>query len=80
MYQALGRGVMRNPDNTISVKIEIVNDRTGETVRFQDYTLPAVGFALALRGAIKADLQALVAAETDATLNAAIVNVQLGSI
>lgn len=79
-YQALGRAVFRNANNTITVKVEIIDDRTAESVRFQDYVLPAAGFAVALRAAVRADLQALVAAETDATLNAAIVNVQLGSI
>lgn len=79
-YLALGRTVFRNANTTITVKIEIVDDRTGNSVRFQEYNLPAAGFAAALRAAVKADLQALVAAESDATLNAAIVNVQLGSI
>lgn len=80
MYQALGRAVVRNADTTITVKVEVVDDRTGNSVGFRTYTLPTVGFVLALRAAIKADLRAVVAAETDATLNAAVVNVQLGSI
>lgn len=79
-YSAIGRKVNKNADTTITVKVEILDDRTGNSVRFQDYTLPAAGFAAALRAAIVADLKALVAAESDATLNAAIVNVQLGSI
>lgn len=79
-YQAIGRGVVRNANNTISVKVEIIDDRTGQSVRFQDYTLPQVGFVAALRAAVRGDLQALVAAETDAALNAVVVNVQLGSI
>lgn len=80
MYQALGRAAHRNADNTITVKVEIVDDRTGDTVRFQDYTLPSAGFKVALLQAVRADLQQLVANETDAALNAAIVNVQLGSV
>lgn len=79
-YQAIGRKVNKNADTTITVKVEILDDRTGNRVRFQDYTLPAAGFAAALRAAILVDLKALVTAESDATLNAAIVNVQLGAI
>lgn len=80
MYQALGRTVVKNANGTISVKVEIVDDRTGQTAGFRDYTLPQIGFSASLRAAVKTDLQALVAAETDAALSAAIVNVQLGSI
>lgn len=80
MYQAIGRKVNKNGDGSITVKVEILDDRTGASVRFQDYTLAAAGFAQALRAAVNADLRTLVAAETDATLNAAIVNVQLGSV
>lgn len=80
MYQATGRSVVKNADATITVKVEITDDRTGKTVRFQTYTIAAAGFAVALRAAIATDLKALVAAETDAALNAAIVNVSLGSI
>lgn len=80
MYQAIGRTVIKNADTTITVNVEIIDDRTAARVRFQKYTLPAQGFAAALKAAITVDLKALVAAESDATLNAAIVGVQLGSI
>jgi hypothetical protein len=77
MYQAIGRAVKKNADGTYTVKVEIQDDRTGATVRFGDYT---VNTMLTLRQLIAADLQTLVAAETDATLSKAFVNVQLGSI
>lgn len=80
MYQALGRSVVRNGNGTITVKVEIIDDRTANSVRFQEYVLPAAGFAVALRAAVHADLQTLVANETDAALNAAVVNVQLGTV
>lgn len=80
MYQALGRTVVKKPNGEIAVKVEILDDRTGQSAGFRDYSIPQVGFSASLRAAVQADLQALVAAETDAALSAAIVNVQLGSI
>jgi hypothetical protein len=53
------------------------DDRTGTSVGFRSYT---VASKPALMAAILADLQALKAAENDATLNAAIVGQLLGQI
>jgi hypothetical protein len=77
MFQALGRAVTRNPDTTFTVRVEITDDRTGTSVGFRSYT---VASKPALMAAILADLQALKAAENDATLNAAIVGQLLGQI
>lgn len=77
MFQAIGRAATRNPDNTFTVRVELIDDRTGGTVRLQSYT---VGTKQALLAAILADLQALRAAENDAALNASIVDQLLGQI
>lgn len=77
MFQALGRAVTRNPDNTFTVRVEITDDRTGTSVGFRSYT---VATKAALMQLILTDLQALKAAENDAALNAAIVGQLLGQI
>jgi len=77
MFQALGRGVVKNADNTFTVKVEFLDDRTQKQVRVQAFTVQTVP---ALRAAVQAELVALKAAEQDAALNAAIVGVVLGEI
>jgi hypothetical protein len=76
MYQALGRAVTRNADNSFTVKVEILTAQ-GKTVRVQSYTVRNMA---ELRAAAKADLDTLVAAEKDATLSAAIVDVLLAEV
>lgn len=77
MFQALGRTATRNPDNTFTVRVEIIDDRTDTLVGFRTYT---VASKQALMQAILSDLQALKAAENDAALNAAIVGQLLAQI
>jgi hypothetical protein len=77
MFQALGRTATRNPDNTFTVRVEIIDDRTDTSVGFRTYTVPSKPV---LMTAILTDLQALKAAENDAALNAAIVGQLLAQI
>lgn len=77
MYQALGRGVVKKAGGAFEVKVEILDDRTGQRVRFQSYTVSSM---TELRQAVQTDLKALAASEQDAALNAAVVDVLLGSI
>lgn len=77
MYQAIGRAVVKLPNGKFTVKVEIVDDRMGRTVRFESYTVASMS---ALQAAIALDLNALSSAETDATLSAAVVGVVLGSL
>lgn len=77
MFQAIGRAVQRNRDNTFTVKVEFFDERTQKTARFQDYTVPGL---TALKPLVKLDLQALKDAEQDVTLNAAVVGVVIAEI
>lgn len=77
MFQAIGRAATRNPDNTFTVRVELIDDRTNVTVRLQSYT---VASKVDLLAAVAADLKALRAAENDAALNAAIVDQLLGQL
>lgn len=77
MYQALGRRVIKNRDGSFTVHVEIVDDRTNTTVRFQDYTARTQD---ALAVLVRADLDALVASEQDAALSAAFVNVLIAQL
>lgn len=77
MYQAYGRGIQRNRDNTFTVKVEFIDDRSGKQMKVEPYTVQTVP-ELKLR--IKADLQSLKDADQDVTLTAAVVGVLLGEI
>lgn len=77
MYQALGRSVRRNPDNTFTVRVEIIDDRISKSVRFQSYTVSTMQ---ELRAAVTVDLQALRASEQDAALNAAVVDIVIAQL
>lgn len=76
MYSAFGRSATTTPKGTLVVRVEIVDDRTAATVRFETYT----GTLEEIQQAIAKDLQALSASETDATVSAAVVGKLLGSI
>lgn len=77
MFSVYGRAVVANPDTTVTVKADLVDDRTSQTVRVVTYTAANVN---AVRALIAADLAAMVAAETDAQLSVAVVGQLLGSI
>ncbi len=80
MYQAMGRAVRRNLDNTLTVKVDILDTRRPEAsrlVRTQEYKVAGLS---ALAAAIRTDLLALQAGEQDAALNAAVVGVILGEV
>lgn len=77
MYSVFGRAVTKNPDGTVTVKAEFVDDRTGQSIRIQDYTGATL---IAVRTAIGTDLAALVAAQTDIALSTAVIGKLLGSV
>lgn len=74
-YQAIGRGVRRT-DKGLEVKVEIMNDQTGKTLRFQTYEGKTLVNVQAL---VKADLDQMVTNEHDAALSAAVVGVLLAT-
>lgn len=74
-YQAIGRGVKRT-DKGLEVKVEIMNDQTGKTLRFQTYEGASL---VEVTTAVKADLDQLVTNEEDAALSAAVVGVLLAT-
>lgn len=76
MFTATGLGVRKNTDNSITVKVQVTDDRDGRRVYTREYEGATV---VAIRALIALDLQALRNAETDATLTAAVVGVVLGS-
>lgn len=77
MFQAIGRAAQRNPDGSFTVKVEIVDDRTNKTVRFDTHTVATL---TALGEVVTRDLAKLAASEDDAALNMAIVGQVVGSI
>lgn len=76
-YQAIGRSVQRNRDNTFTVKVEFMDERTGRAVQMETYTVEALE---ALNKYVFKDLQALKDRDHDVALNAAIVGVLLGEV
>lgn len=77
MYSVFGRGAQRNADGTVTIKVEVINDRTEQSIAYATYT----GASLqAVEAAIAADLRSRVAAEDDAALSEAVVGKLLGSL
>lgn len=74
-YQAIGRGVKRT-EKGLEVKVEIMNDQTGKTLRFETYEGKSL---VAVQALVKADLDQLVTNEQDAVLSAAVVGVLLAT-
>lgn len=80
MYQAIGRGVQRNGDNTITVKVEFLRDELNGTQRqVRVDTVTAAGLP-ELKQKVKVALKSLRDAEQDVALNDAVVGVILGEI
>lgn len=80
MYQAIGRGVQRNGDGTITVKVEFLKDDLNSVQRqVRVEAIKANGVA-DLKRKIKAELQSMKDAEQDVALNDAIVGVILGEV
>lgn len=77
MFQAIGRGVKKNADNTFTAKVEFIDERTTKSIRLQPFTVTSIA---ELRQKVRAELQTLRDNEQDATLNAAIVGIILGEI
>lgn len=77
MFQAIGRGVQKNSDNTITVKVEFLDDRTGRQQRVETYTVDSIE---SLRKRVTVDLQALKAADQDFVLTNAVVGVIIAEI
>lgn len=77
MFTATGLGVRKNPNLTITVRVQVVDDRTQRVIDTLEYTGPTVVNVI---GQIRADLQARANAETDATLTAAVVGQVLGTV
>lgn len=77
MYSVYGRGASKNADGSITIKVDIVNDQTGASVRVQAYTGASVKD---IQEQIRSDLQAMVAAQVDVALSTAVVGKLLGSI
>lgn len=77
MFTATGVGVRKNADNTVTVKVQVTDDRDGKAMWTREYTAKTVVEA---QQHIQQDLKALMANETDATLNAAVVGQVLGTI
>lgn len=80
MYQAIGRAVRRNADNTFTVKVEILDDRESGAEKTAGVREWKVSTMTELRQKVKTELETLKAAEQDATLNAAVVGIVLGEI
>lgn len=76
MFTAWGAGATKNRNNTITVKVKILDD-AGVLVEVLVYTARDLDGIKAL---IAADLVTRKAAQTDATLQAAVVDKELGSI
>lgn len=77
MFQAIGRAVQRNRDNTLTVKVEFLDDRTQKTVLVESYVVQTVAQVKPL---VVAALRSLKDAEQDVTLNLAVVNVLIAEI
>lgn len=77
MFTALGIGVRKNADNTVTVKVQILDDRDQRVVSTDEYKGPTL---MAVKAKIQADLETMRVNETDATLNAAVVGQVLGSV
>lgn len=74
-FQAIGRGVKRTKGG-LEVKVEIMDDQTGKTLKFETYE----GASLVIvQQRVKADLDQLVTNEHDAALSAAVVGVLLAT-
>lgn len=77
MFSAIGIAARKNPDGTVTVKVEIRDDRINRPIGQQTYT----GATLqAIKAQVRADLQARRDAETDATLTAAVVGQVIESV
>lgn len=80
MFQAIGRGVQRNGNNTITVKVEFLRDDLNGSQR-QVHVATVTADSLAdLKQKIKVALRSLKDAEQDVALNDAVVGVILGEI
>lgn len=80
MYQAIGRGVQKNGDGTITVKVEYLRDELNggqRQVRVDSITAASL---TELRTKVMADLKSLKLAEQDVALSDAIVGIVLGAI
>lgn len=80
MFQAIGRGVQKNANNTITVKVEFLRDvenGTQQQVRVEAITADTL---VDLRKQVVVALKSMKAAEQDIALNDAIVGVILGEI
>lgn len=76
MLTAWGAGAIKNRDNTITVKVKITDDKL-TLLEVKEYTARDLD---AVKALIQADLESRKAAETDITLQLAIVGVNLGSV
>lgn len=76
MFTAWGRGAKKNADGTFAVRVEIVDDRTTKSVKFENYS----GSLTSIKAAIMRDLNQLKDNENDVTLNEAVVGKILGSV
>jgi hypothetical protein len=77
MFTAYVRNVKKMPGGGAQIHVEIVDDRTQRTVRFQDYDGAT---KQDLQDKVLLDLQRLVDAETDQALNLAYVGKIIASI
>lgn len=77
MFTAIGIGVRKNPDTSVTVKARITDDRDQSVKATREYTANTV---LAIRALIQIDLDALKAAETDGALTLAVVGQVLGAV
>lgn len=77
MFTATGIGAKKNADNTVTLRVQVTDDRDSSVVFTRNYTARSV---IEARGLIQVDLQAQRDNETDQTLNAAVIGQVLGSI
>lgn len=73
-YSAIGVGVTKNADNTITVKAQIRRDEDGKSIEFVTLTGPSIAN---LKAQLQTAVDAKVDAEKDQALNAAIVGIVL---
>lgn len=77
MFTATGRSAKKFPDGTFEVRVELTDDRTGKTVRFENFT---GNNQAEVKQQVRQALRALRDAEEDASTSAAFVGVIIDTV
>lgn len=77
MFTATGVSVRRNRDQTITVRVQIVDDRSGRPIEIKEFTGMGVQ---AVQAAVQEDLRTRQQKEVDTVLESAIVGQVLGEV